>query len=232
MDAASVLVHTVESCLKARRIAAILLFDIQGFFDNIHQNRATHVIRNLGFPTAICDWVASFLRNRCVFLSFNKKESDPFDADFGTPQGSPLSPIISALYTSPLLHKLEAWKERDLSLFVDDGSIIATGPTYRATARAVASRFEEITLWLKRNGLRAEPDKTELMFFAPKHPKPSPIYGAPITSMALRDPYKGTYTVRPKTIVRYLGIFWRILVRKTSRDSGTRKRSHYSPRSQ
>jgi len=205
VDAASVLVHTVESCLNARRVAAVLLFNIQGFFNNIHQGRAAQVLRNLGFPASVCDWVASFLWDRRVFLSFNKKESDPFDVNSGTPQGSPLSPILSALYTSPLLHKLQAWNNRDLSLYVDDGSIIATGPTYRSTAQAIASGFD--TAWLKRNGLRAEPDKTELMSFAPKHPKPSPIYGTPITSLALRDPYRGTYTVRPQTTMRYLGIF-------------------------
>jgi len=165
------------------------------------------VLQNLGFPSSVCNWVALFLRDRRVFLSFNKKESDPFDVNFGTPQGSPLSPILSALYTSPLLHKLQAWNNRDLSLYADDGSIIATGPTYRSMAQSIAKGFEEITGWLKRNGLRAEPDKTELMFFAPKHLKPSPIYGAPITSLALHDPYRGTYVVRPQTTMRYLGIF-------------------------
>jgi hypothetical protein len=189
-------------------ISVVLLFDIQGFFDNICIDRAVHILKMFGFPNGLCTWVGSFLHDRHIFLSFNKLSSEMIDLDFGTPQGSPLSPILSALYTAPLLHIIESsWKRRGLSLFVDDGNIQSTGVTFRSAADGAARGFKEITGWLARNGLRAEPDKTELIIFAPKHAKPSPVFGPPLKGLALRDPFLGEYVVRPKTSIRYLGVF-------------------------
>ena len=45
----------------------------------------------------------------------------------GSPQGSPLSPILSAIYTFPLLRLAESWNFCSLQLYVDDGSITVAG---------------------------------------------------------------------------------------------------------
>jgi hypothetical protein len=47
-------------------VCASLLFDIQGFFNNINHGRLTALIESLSFTPEIYRWVASFLKDRVV----------------------------------------------------------------------------------------------------------------------------------------------------------------------
>ena len=86
-----------------------------------------------------------------------------------------------------------------MQMYVDDGSIFACGSTYHATARKAEEGFKAITEWLYRNGLGAEPDKTEFMIFAPR--RPLWFIGEPFTKLALRDPVHGEYHIAPSPVV-------------------------------
>ena len=205
-DAALIVAHNAQACITSRHVGALILFDIQGFFDNVNVERAARVFQDLGFPPQFCTWIRSFLTGRHIFLSFNGFTADSISIDFGTPQGSPLSPILTAIYTSPLLKYINrTWRHRSLNLFVDDGSIFMTGPTYCTAITAAAAGLEDILGWLKRNGLRADPDKTELMIFKHRH---SPHFGSPISSIVIRDPFHGEYVVKASFTLRYLGVFF------------------------
>jgi hypothetical protein len=205
VDAILATTHNAECCIKSNHVGALVLFDIQGYFDNISIPRLLRICADLGFPHEICAWLGSFLHDRNVHLSFNNFTSNPFSVDHGTPQGSPLSPIISAIFTSPLLKlTLASWKHRNLNMFVDDGSIFATGRTFKSATITAMSCFEEVLGWLHRNGLRADRDKTEFIIFSRRRSK---HLGKPVTSVAVRDPTQGTYAVRTASVVRYLGVF-------------------------
>jgi hypothetical protein len=126
-DAGLTLMHDVQSAHHAGLRAGMLLFNIQGFFDNINHNRLVSVFANLGFAPELVRWGSSFLADRTVRLKFNDWTSDPFDFKVGTPQGSPMSPVLSIIYTSPLLHKMKKWNESTLGMYVDNGAIFACG---------------------------------------------------------------------------------------------------------
>jgi len=124
---------------SAGLVASVVLFDIQGFFNNINITRVVQIFRNCGFPPSLCDWVHSFLSERHVQLSFNGMKSDPILLDHGTPQGSPLSPILSAIYTSPLLRFInDNWARRGLNMYVDDGAIFSNAKTHRTSSQNAA----------------------------------------------------------------------------------------------
>ena len=125
-DAVLSIVHTIQTCVKTGHVAGLLLFDIQGFFDNLHVDRLVHIFSLLGFAPSLCDWVRSFLTDRQITLSFNGKPLPEVVLNHSTPQGSPLSPILSALYILPLLCITEAWRFCSLSTYIDDGAIMAT----------------------------------------------------------------------------------------------------------
>jgi Reverse transcriptase (RNA-dependent DNA polymerase)/Endonuclease-reverse transcriptase len=205
VDAALALTHTAQQGLRAGFPVAALLFDIQGFFDNMRRERAVHLFRILGFPPKICEWLSSFLTDRTVTLVFNNFVRDPMTTSDGTPQGSPLSPILSAIYTFPLLRLAELWEFCSLQLFVDDGAITASGATFRSAAATVARHYEIMSDWLLRSGLRTDPDKTEFIPFYNSRLRIA--HGAPVSCLGLRNAAHGELAIRAATSVRYLGVF-------------------------
>ena len=166
IDAVMCLTHQAEAAMKTGYSAALLLFDIQGFFDNLNVDRLIGIMTNLGFPNTVCVWTHSFLTDRRVRLTFNGFTSDAATISHGTPQGSPLSPILSAIYTSPLLKLVnKTWSHRGLQTYVDDGAILTTSEMHRDAIKRAAQGLEEVTSWLAQNGLRTDPDKTEIISF-------------------------------------------------------------------
>jgi len=206
-DAALCLVHNAQAAVRAGFTASVVLFDIQGFFDNINIDRIVHIFLNLSFPTSLCSWLRSFLSNRCVRLSFNGIKSDPIVLNHGTPQGSPLSPILSAIYTSPLLkHLNSSWVHRGLNMYVDDGAIFANAKTHSLSSLNAMRGLQEITEWLGRSGLKCNTDKTEFISFSPPRSMVH-INGPLVTAIHPRTSASSSYTVERSTIICYLGIF-------------------------
>ena len=205
-DAALTLVYTVQRGLATGYPVATLLFDIQGFFDNVNRDRVVYIFDILGFPLEVVRWVKSFLSNRTIAMHFNGWTSELFAALNGTPQGSPFSPILSAVYTIPLLRLAKCWERRALSLYVDDGNITASGATHKMSMDEVIAGFSIVTDWLKRCGLRTDPDKTEFIsFFNPR--RPHHLIGPPPPNILLCDASNSELSVPRSTSVRYLGIF-------------------------
>jgi hypothetical protein len=66
IDAGLCLTHDVETAHALSRVCGSLLFNIQGFFNNINHSRLTALIKSLGFTPKICRWVTSFLKDRSV----------------------------------------------------------------------------------------------------------------------------------------------------------------------
>jgi hypothetical protein len=100
LDAGLTLLHDIQSAHQAGLRAGILLFDIQGFFDNINHERLVKVFTDLGFAPDWSSGADPSLKTAQFRLKFNGKTSDPFDFTLGTPQGSPVSPVLSIIYTS------------------------------------------------------------------------------------------------------------------------------------
>jgi Reverse transcriptase (RNA-dependent DNA polymerase) len=85
INAGLCLTHDVETTHMLGGVCGSLLFDIQGFFDNVNHGRLTALISSLGFAPKICKWTASFLKDRTVQLCFNGFTSEDIDLELGTP---------------------------------------------------------------------------------------------------------------------------------------------------
>ena len=181
VNAAMCLTHSIQSCVKTGHVGTLILFDIQGFFDNLHVNRLTQLVTSLGFAPSLCHWVRSFLTDQRVTMSINGEPFPELVLNHGTPQGSSLSPLLSAIYLIPLLRLAESWKFHGLSTYVDDGSIFAMGPTHKIATDRVAAALRSVIEWLTRNSLGIDPDKQSTSASNP-HAHPQDTSGTKLTT--------------------------------------------------
>ena len=203
LDAGLALTHDAQTALAAKTKCGALFFDIKGFFDNVHKDRLAATLKNLGYPKGVTAWSLSFLSERRVTLSFNGLTTPEQDQPVGTPQGSPLSPVLSALYTSPMLKALNGSPNTSLAMYVDDGVIFARGPDWETVNTLLQEKYQACEEWLRRNNLACELEKTELIYF--RRPR---ACDSPPDRLYLPDPPNYTYyRVSPKATVRYLGFF-------------------------
>ena len=201
LDAGLTVLHDIQMAHHTGLRSGILLFDIQGFFDNINHGCLIKVFTDLGFAPELVSWCSSFLKDRTVKLKFNGKTSKPFDFTVGTPQGSPVLLVLSIIYTSPLLHKMRDWNRSSLSMYIDNGVIFACGPNWTDIESTMRNEYRECVDWLTKAGLNVEPDKTELIFFKKwREACPPPSY------IHLPNPTLNTYyQVQTATTLQYLG---------------------------
>jgi hypothetical protein len=203
LDAGLTLLHDVQAAHSAGLKCGIVLFDVKGFFDHVNHARLVQVVRQMGFAPEMCGWMSAFLRDRKVSLRFNNLLASERDQPVGVPQGSPISPVLSVAYTSSLLHKMGSWTNSSLGMYVDDGILFACADNWEAVQDTLRSRYAICEEWLRRVGLSAEPDKTELLYFQ----KPFERNVVPAPSSITLPCAGGTYEVRAVETLRYLGFF-------------------------
>lgn len=185
----------MQGTLATKHAGALILFDISGFFDNINPEHVVAVLKNRGFPNPICEWTRSFLMGRMASLKVGDHISESFPISYGTLQGSPLSPILSALYTSPMLHHSKEWSLRDLTLYMDDGTIYVASATPGSAVEAAKAGLIECVKWLDHNGLAIDANKTELMIFQPQRASKRRFGTAP-DNFTFIDPNMGAQTIK------------------------------------
>jgi hypothetical protein len=206
VDTVATLVHQIQATRAANCAGALLLFDISGFFDNLNPERTAQIFHDKGFPLGVCQWVLQFMTNRKAILKIGDYTSKPFTITHGTPQGSPLSPILSALYTANLLHSAKQWEHSDLTMYVDDGAIYATSRTMNTATMKACERFHTVLEWLYQNGLDADPAKTKLMTFKKRSANRN-LIGDTTQGLRYTDPVHGPSNITVASTIRYLSIY-------------------------
>ena len=168
------LIHNVQNAHTAGLRTGICLFNISGFFNNVNHPRLVQLIQDLGFIPEIIRWCSLFLVDRHIQLKFNGILSNPMDSMTGTPQGSPILPILSIIYTSPLLHRVQDWTRASLGMYIDHGALFTCADNWEEVAESLSTNYFICIDWLMCVGMAVEPDKTELPFFRKQQEKVKP----------------------------------------------------------
>lgn len=208
-NACTLLRYKANTTINSRHIGGTLLFDISCFFDHLDPNFTARVLHHLGINDHTIGWVKDFMTHHEVTMSFNNFITNPLQPKLGTPQGSPLSPILSALVTRPILHLAESWEDTDLTLYVNDGNIFASRPTYNSTVAKLSQVAQHFFSWLKKSGFLIDKDKYEVMFFHPRVTRTSSIkYGTAPSAITLQLPDNSHISIKLTTSIQYLGVFF------------------------
>ena len=143
----------------------------------------------MGLDSKVTSFFKDFLVRRKTNYLWNEFSSSMYEVNVGVGQRSALSPILSALYLSPLLYILEKHLKIlnipiSLIFFVDDGLFISQNKSIDILNSQLFYSYNVLSGLLDKFGLNIEHSKTETFHFNRSHrtfnPPPlnlSPLWG-------------------------------------------------------
>jgi len=128
----------------------------------------------------------------------------------GIPQGSPISPILTAFYTAELLeqfkHNTQANHNQNpdkatevhLLMYVDNGKLYVSSRSLKTNVEKLKEAYNIAEKWLQGAGLSPDYTKRELMHYTRRKNDGSP-------SITFKDEDGTRHMVKPEATVRWLG---------------------------
>ncbi|CAM2701211.1 unnamed protein product [Rotaria socialis] len=127
--------------LDKRQHAAVIFFDVKAAFDTVWFDALIYKLYDLRLPSYLIRYIVSFLDNRTASIEIENSLSKPFLLRSGTPQGSPLSPLLYILYTSDSMNCIHQHTEH--GLFADDTALWASSNTITNLKNRLQSSINE-----------------------------------------------------------------------------------------
>lgn len=190
VDLTTCLTHDIETALNQGLTASVLTLDVKGAFDAVLPGRLVRRLREQGWPSHLCEWVASFATNRKVCIRLDGEIGDARTIECGLPQGSPVSPILFMLYISPLFFLDQL---RDGFGYADDVASCKISPSLQENSLALSATLAQALEWGRLEGITFDPEKSELIHFsrkrADKNNSPSIEVGSFTVSESTERPY-------------------------------------------
>ncbi|CAF2145764.1 unnamed protein product [Rotaria magnacalcarata] len=180
---------------KIRRHTAAIFFDIKAAFDSVWQEGLIYKFNDLRLPIYIIKYLISFLESRTATVELDNTLSRLFTLSSGTPQGSPLSPLLYIIYTSDSMNGIPPHIEH--GLVADDTALWTSSHQLTNLNDRLQQSINEFEKWCKAWKLKLQPTKTELVHFS-IHPRKK--YKNPVQVKV------ENITIQPETFTRYLGM--------------------------
>ena len=193
--AVATLTHEVRTLQRPLLKVSTLFLDIKAGFDNVNATKLRSLLLSKNIPSYLVDWVSSFLTGRKCTLLFQGAPGISAPVSVGTPQGSPLSPLLFLIYVAPLHFRIPTGI---MVSYVDDFSLTVASPSHRSNIRRLQDLFSNISRKASELDVSFSVPKTKIIHWR-THSERSPPALSPIT---LDD-----QVFHPSGVVRWLG-YW------------------------
>ena len=167
VDAVGVVMAQAQEAWKRGRIVGALMMDVAAAFPSVARGCLLQKMRRMDLDENLVEWIDSFMRGRKVVMSVDGQEGEAKEVMTGLPRGSPVSPVLFAIYTADIHKEVEEKVEgcRGIS-FVDDMTWVAEGEGLLDLKLKLEECAERSLRWADRNAVRFETSKTEAVLFA------------------------------------------------------------------
>ncbi|KAJ1305668.1 hypothetical protein OPQ81_000662 [Rhizoctonia solani] len=201
VDAGICMVHDIKSCWAQNKVASLLTLDVSGYFNNVDHKRLIFTLDRMGFNNNTCGWIESYLNNRSAQFRIDGYTCSPFLLPpTGIPQGSPLSPILSSIYSVPLLHAASDLQSISFA-YIDDFTILATSHSLDNNINIITNTVSNINNITSKLRLSFEMPKSELIHF----PRP---YSTPNSLLPIHlQENNNIITIHHSPCIRWLGFY-------------------------
>jgi len=161
-DAVATLIHEVPLLQAASLKVSTLFLDVKGGFDNVCANKLASVLTRGGVSAYLVAWIKSFLSMRQCRLIFQGAPKVFCLVAVGTPQGSPISPLLFVPYIASLHLSIP---QGLVISYVDDLTITVGSDSVRSNIHALQYYFGIIQRQGADLGVAFSVPKTELIYW-------------------------------------------------------------------
>ena len=159
-----------------------LHFDIAGYFNNIAHPVLLATLCQKRAPLPMVKWVNSFLSDQQTAMCLDRRQGDLLPTETGIPQGSPILPPLSSIYTASLSEKINQGMDptqldpnlagrahrgkatlTNMILYVDDGKLTVGSDGITTHVLLLAHVYQIVEAWMAEHRLRIDPAKSELI---------------------------------------------------------------------
>ena len=151
------------------KATAMLFMDLSAAFDTVDHGILSQVLSHTFNVQGTClSWLETYLSPCWTKVYIGNDYSPAREIDCSVPQGSCLGPI---LYASTL--KDEIPDDTDIHGYADDHAVKSTFTPgipgqEELTLMSLSSMMDKVDIWMKKNRLKLNLDKTEFIIFASK----------------------------------------------------------------
>jgi ribonuclease HI len=216
MDLVASFTHEAEYALRQGKKISLVTLDVQGAFDALLRRRLLQRMRRQGWALSLLRFVDSFLSGRRIRVRLEGATTEYSPVRCGTPQGSPLSPVLYMLYLAELLNA-------DPTLrfgYADDVAIYRASNSLHDNAAKLAEDVREIFRWGDANKVVFAPEKIELIHITRSRDDDNPP--VEVSSELTIQPTGAAARPGQTPAVRWLGVWF---------DRNLRFRRHVDERS-
>ena len=139
--------------------------DVAAAFPSVARGCLLQKTRNTGTDEDLVRWTDSFMRDRRVVMSVDGRGDDAREATTGLPQGSPVSPVLFAIYIAETHEAVESQVEECQRIsFVDGVTWLVEGAVNEVVQRLEKCAAASLS-WAGDNAVRFGTSKTETILF-------------------------------------------------------------------
>ena len=162
--AAVKLVDHISKEMESGNTPAALYIDLSKAFDTLSFDILLYKLNHYGIKDNAFKLLKSYLTDRQQFVVFNNHNSETSIIKTGVPQGSILGPLFFSICINDLITVSDKLK---FIMYADDTTIYFNLEDFDRynLEQDITNELENITLWLKRNKLSLNVQKTKLMIF-------------------------------------------------------------------
>ena len=152
-----------EAIKKGKKIGAVL-YDFSAAFDLVDAELLIKKLVDMGCGRRVIKWVRSYLRERTIYVEVSSESSKRIVLEYGSPQGSILSPLLFILLVADMHVNLPG----EVVGYCDDTTNLLKADSVEEIRDMCEQLITQMTRYASAMGLALNLDKTELMCFG-KH---------------------------------------------------------------